>query len=207
MPKAPWGRSRPFCRCGAFIWIGASLTSITKDWLVAYSVKRIFIRRRIKIMISFLKKKLRASFSRAGYAIIKHNDLTRLADYFGSDKGTRFTAHLYTRVYEKYFGKLRNEAITILEIGLHRVEDDKRRRLGAVEGATSEAASRAPSLEMWRAYFPNASLYGFDIDDFTRVNIAGCEIIRGDMSSRDDLAKLVTAVGRPFDIIIEDASH
>ena len=60
---------------------------------------------------------------------------------------------------------------------------------------------------MWRQYFPYANVFGFDIDDFSSVKIDHCKIIRGDMSSRDDLARLIRAIGRPIDIIIEDGSH
>ena len=41
---------------------------------------------------------------------------------------------------------------------------------------------QAPSLEMWRRYFPKAKLFGFDIDDFSSVEIDGCVILQGDMS-------------------------
>ena len=135
------------------------------------------------------------------------DELTYLADLFGSDKGTRSCAHWYTRIYANLFKALRNDHLTIVEIGLHRTEIDQRRASNAVEGSTPAVASRAPSLEMWTAYFPNAEVYGFDIDDFSKVKIDRCKIIRGDMSSRDDLASLVGAIGRPIDIVIEDGSH
>jgi hypothetical protein len=60
---------------------------------------------------------------------------------------------------------------------------------------------------MWRAYFPNADIFGFDVDDFSKVKIDRCSIVRGDMSSRDDLAGFVHTIGRPIDILIEDGSH
>jgi hypothetical protein len=158
-------------------------------------------------MVNAIKEYTKAHIARAGYSIRKLNELTRLADKYRSDKGTCFSAHLYTRVYERYFRSIKNDTISILEIGLLRTEEDKRRPLSAVEGATSGAASRAPSLEMWRSYFPNATLYGFDIDDFSRVNISRCKIIRGDMSSRDDLSRLSRQLDAPLDVIIEDGSH
>jgi len=60
---------------------------------------------------------------------------------------------------------------------------------------------------MWSSFFPNARIFGFDIDDFSGLNIARCTILRGDMSSRSDLSKLCQAIGGPIDIVIEDASH
>jgi hypothetical protein len=68
-----------------------------------------------------------------------------------------------------------------------------------------EATTKAPSLQVWREYFPTANLFGFDIDDFSTVKIPNCVIIRGDSSSRKDLKNLA-ALG-PFDNVIEDASH
>jgi hypothetical protein len=47
---------------------------------------------------------------------------------------------------------------------------------------------------------------GFDIDDFSGVSILGCRIMKGDMSSRADIERLMTSIGEPIDIII-DASH
>jgi hypothetical protein len=157
--------------------------------------------------ISFIRNQAKKYLARRRYSPESFGELTYLADKFGSDKGRRFSAHLYTRVYSRLFEEIRNDPITILEIGLHRAEADKRRPRGAAEGVTSESATQAPSLEMWRVYFPNARLFGFDIDDFSQVVIDGCKIIRGDMSSRSDLEKAIRVVGEPIDIIIDDGSH
>jgi hypothetical protein len=60
---------------------------------------------------------------------------------------------------------------------------------------------------MWKNYFPNAEIFGFDIDDFSGVKIDRCTTVRGDMSSPADLERLVSTVGRPIDILLEDGSH
>jgi hypothetical protein len=120
------------------------------------------------------------------------DELTRLANRYGSDKGNRaFGRHYYTRVYHQLFAHLRNQPITLLEIGLQHPSDKR------------DAAS--PSLGMWRDYFPCARLIGFDIDDFSSVSLSNCRILQGDMSSRQDLSQLFTL--GPFDIVIDDASH
>jgi hypothetical protein len=121
------------------------------------------------------------------------DELTRLANHYGSDKGNRvFARHYYTRIYHQLFAHLRHSPITLLEIGL-------------LHPAEHRDAARAPSLRMWRDYFPFARLIGFDIDDFSSVSVSNCRIVQGDMSSRDDLSQLF-ALG-PFDIVIDDASH
>ena len=146
-------------------------------------------------------------FVQAGYYPNRLDVLTRLADLKGSDKGNLHDAHLYTRVYHRFFNALRLDTLTVLELGLSRPDIEGRRTVCGADGATSKTATRAPSLEMWRVYFPNARIFGFDIDDFTAVRIPNCEIMRGDMSSRNDLGALVTRIGGPIDILIDDGSH
>jgi hypothetical protein len=60
---------------------------------------------------------------------------------------------------------------------------------------------------VWHDYFPLAEIFGFDLNDFSAVRIPRCNIFRGDMGSRQDLARLVEQSGGAFDIIIDDASH
>jgi hypothetical protein len=137
------------------------------------------------------------------------NQLTRLANRYESDKGTDYLdAHNYTRIYSELFQPIRDKPLTILEIGLLRVDRDFRRYFnGSEEKGANLKATSAPSLQMWRIYFPKAHLIGFDIDNFSEVKIDDCRIYQGDMSSRSDLESLVQNVGSKFDIVIDDASH
>jgi hypothetical protein len=120
------------------------------------------------------------------------DELTRLANRYGSDKGSRaFGRHYYTRIYNQFFCPLRHRPITLLEIGLRHPFEHR--------------DSVTPSLRMWRDYFPIAQLIGFDIDDFSGVSLSNCRILQGDMSSREDLSQLFSL--GPFDIVIDDGSH
>jgi hypothetical protein len=120
------------------------------------------------------------------------DELTRLANQYGTDKGNRaFGRHYYTRIYHQLFARLRDCPITLLEIGLRHPAEHRH--------------AAAASLRMWRDYFPYAQLIGFDITDFSNVSLSNCRILQGDMSSREDLSRLF-ALG-PFDIVIDDASH
>jgi hypothetical protein len=60
---------------------------------------------------------------------------------------------------------------------------------------------------MWSTFFPNGTIYGFDINDFSDVSIDRCAIFRGDMGNRADLDMLIKGSGGEFDVIIDDASH
>jgi hypothetical protein len=123
------------------------------------------------------------------------DELTPLANKYGSDKGDKVHgAHCYTSIYNALLSARRNEHLRFLEVGLLHPFD------------TSEAPTRAPSLEMWRTYFPNASLFGFDIGNFTNVRLPNCQIFQGDASKREDLLRVGKIAG-PFDVIIDDASH
>lgn len=93
---------------------------------------------------------------------------------------------------------MRHQPITLLELGLLRHDVQIHNPGGPYDDT--------PSLFMWREYFPNATIIGFDIADFSRVpEIRGVKIVRGDMGNPDDLMSLVD--NGPFDIIIDDASH
>jgi spermidine synthase len=101
------------------------------------------------------------------------------------DSEHTFGGMSYLDIYEKYFGPLRHKQIHVLEIGVK-------------DGA---------SLRTWEAYFPNARIYGVDIDP-------GCkQVERGriaiEIGSQDDKAFLQTCFGEKtaFDIIIDDGSH
>jgi hypothetical protein len=135
------------------------------------------------------------------------DQLTALADQYGSDKGSMFNAHRYTRVYSRLFERLRGKSLVFLELGLHRFEADGCRQANVEGGVASAIARKAPSLGIWRTFLPKARIFGFDIDDFSGVSIDRCTILRGDMASSDDLERLVQAIGQPIDIAIDDASH
>jgi hypothetical protein len=124
------------------------------------------------------------------------SDLTDLANHFGSDKGDKVHGrHCYSTIYQRLFDPIRNKPIRFLEVGLQHPFDQKR------------LAKRAPSIEMWRTFFPHAQIFGFDINDFSKVLLPNCVIVQGDMGQRSDLEKLAKIADKPFDVIIEDASH
>ena len=134
------------------------------------------------------------------------NELTRLANKYGSDKGDiHLSRHFYTRVYGPLFAPLRDRPLKILEVGLLHKRDgwkDPDARDGG-----GQIARRAPSLEMWSAYFPRAQIVGFDINDFSAVNIERVTTVQGDMGNPAELQRIIDAAGSDFDIVIEDASH
>jgi demethylmacrocin O-methyltransferase len=61
------------------------------------------------------------------------------------------------------------------------------------------------SLKMWLDFFPNANIYGMDINKKDYQYERGC-IFQGDQSKKKDLEKIVKKIGK-CKFIIDDGSH
>ena len=101
----------------------------------------------------------------------------------------------YTSHYAPLFDNIREDVTKVLEIG---VETGRSHRL-------------------WLEYFPNATIYGFDIfkfgvEEFHRLqegnpNLDRSVMFEGDQESVDDLERFLSEHGNDFDIIIDDGGH
>ncbi len=109
--------------------------------------------------------------------------LDALGRQFGTDKAS--PQHDYLNTYERFFAKLRNSPITLLEIGVW----------------------RGASLDLWEAYFPNARIIGADVEPAARRLARGRVAIETvDQGNIQHLVGLAQRRG-PFDIVIDDGSH
>ena len=101
----------------------------------------------------------------------------------------------YTPYYHNLFNDIREDITKVLEIG---VETGRSHRL-------------------WLEYFPNATVYGFDIfkfgvEEFHRLQEGNPYLDRsvmfeGNQESVDDLEEFLSLHGEDFDIIIDDGGH
>jgi hypothetical protein len=96
--------------------------------------------------------------------------------------------HGFLIEYQKYFEHLRNDPITLLEIGVH----------------------KGGSLRMWAEYFPNAQIYGVDIprkrnSEYVEDRITVKYVNQDQIYQWDKFFKEVGDI--KFDIIIDDGSH
>jgi hypothetical protein len=114
--------------------------------------------------------------------------LRSLALETGTDKEG---AHSYTAAYERHLGHLRNEPITLLEIGI---------------GGYADPGRGGASLRMWKSFFPHGRIIGLDIEDKTALAEARITILRGDQGDRRFLDQMALEYG-PFDVVIDDGSH
>lgn len=110
--------------------------------------------------------------------------LDDIACLYGTDKAS--TGHDYARVYESFLWQLRDEPITLIEIGVW-------------EGA---------SLAMWRAYFPRALIVGVDVDTSRVRNdyIEGTHVRQGNATDEEFVRSVIKDFDS-FDVVIDDGSH
>lgn len=114
---------------------------------------------------------------------ITFNELTILADKFGTDKGSSY--HYYTEVYDRFFLPIKDSARKIFEIGIE----------------------KGASLKMWQKYFPNAVIYGIDIVDCSYLDSDSIKTSVADQSDRNQLKRSIDIFGGDFDIIVDDGGH
>jgi hypothetical protein len=131
----------------------------------------------------------------------KPNPLVDLFNRMGSDKGTEIshgdgTPHSYALEYYPLLREFVEDEFNFVEIGLD--------TLSARNGHPKDA----PSLRAWRAFFPKATIYGYDIKDFTFFEQEATFTFQGDQSSRQDLARFLEMYGGPeFRVVLDDGSH
>jgi hypothetical protein len=132
----------------------------------------------------------------------ERNSLVEAFNAAGSDKGTERHSplggvpHGYALDYHGLFTPLREDKFALLEIGL---QDTM---------GTIDRLGDAPSLRVWREFFPRATLYGYDIEDFGFFKQERTVTFQGDQGSRTDLGRFLRAHHMPrFRLVIDDGSH
>lgn len=133
--------------------------------------------------------------------ILYEKDLNYLFEYFNSDKGEKYSnqyikpikkndnliqAHGYSKIYEKYFYKIKNKNLNIMEIG-------------SFYGNASAALY---------FYFKNSRIFSADINpDMYRYKAKRLDNFYVNSSERTSIEKQIVNKKIKFDVIIEDASH
>lgn len=131
--------------------------------------------------------------------------LTAIANGHGTDKGTAgptpaWRCHDYASVYEAYLWPLRNEAVTLLEIGIGVPGPDWDAQIA--RGRNRGGAS----LRMWEQWLPKARILGADIHSAAYLDSDRVTTFIADQGDPESLRKLAEAV-EEADIIIDDGSH
>jgi hypothetical protein len=96
-----------------------------------------------------------------------------------------FKGKTYCDIYDKYLIDMRMNVKKFVEIGI---------KSGA-------------SLKMWEEYFPNATIYGIDIDPSCKKYEGGrIKCFIGDQNDEDFLLEMKEKIGK-YDVLVDDGSH
>ena len=131
--------------------------------------------------------------------LVRPTRLCRVMTWYGSDKGRRW--HNYTAVYSVLFAN-RGSGPRIFELGL----GTNNPALVSTMGSTGRPGA---SLHGWRDYFPDAAIFGADIDRAILFESNGIKTFYCDQT---DAAAIESLWAQPdlaegMDILIEDGLH
>ena len=141
---------------------------------------------------------------------VRPHVLKQLCDKYGSDKGASegfddatywWAAHTYPDVYGMLFDHCRDHVRLVFECGIGSNDE-------MVTSNMTAAGHPGASLRVWRDYFPNAEVFGADIDPkalFEEDRIRTFEVDQTDAAA---VAAMWEAIGKTgFDLIIDDGLH
>lgn len=132
--------------------------------------------------VSFSTPAGNAASSPFPFPISTNNPLGELARKYGPTK----QLHNYLVYYWMHFRDIRFDVRKVVEIG---VQTDR-------------------SIRMWEEFFPNATIYGVDIDPKCKQFEGGRrKILIGDQADERFCARLIEETGGAIDIVIDDGSH
>ena len=141
--------------------------------------------------------------------ISKNNSLDELADKYGTDKGGDVNKNFskkeelnnYTPLYQKFFSRDKNNYRLVFELGIGSNNLDTPSNMGS-------NGKPGASLYMWQEYFPNAEIFGADVDKRILFNENRIKTYFVDQYSTESIKKMWVEIGRNnFDLIIDDGIH
>ena len=138
----------------------------------------------------------------------KMSRLNELCELHGSDKGGNaknapypWPAHSYSDYIERHFGAFRHYVKSVFECGLGSNDP-------TVQSNMTKTGRPGASLRVWRDYFPNAQIYGIDIDEkiiFSEDRIQTFHCDQTNILQIEELWKRLPGV--EFDLMIDDGLH
>lgn len=135
--------------------------------------------------------------------------LRRLSEFYGSDKGSSklfenpypWIPHNYTDYYSMLFLQNKEKVKKVFECGIGTNNE-------SVESNMTVSGKPGASLRMWRDFFPNAEVYGVDID---RSVLFSEERIHTDYLDQTDSDSILGYWQKldisDFDLMIDDGLH
>ena len=156
--------------------------------------------RKIKYRLKFtaVRKNLNLSYLSSGNT---NQELKKLMDFYGSDKGGKNNQHNFAQYYSDIFNNKKEKVKNFLEIGLGSNNLDVPSNMG-VDGKP------LASLRAWRDYFIYGNIYGADIDKNILQNEERIKTFYVDQTNPTSIKEMFKNIGiSKFDIILEDGLH
>ena len=130
------------------------------------------------------------------------NEISSLCDLYGSDKGSDASKnHAYSDVYNDFFASQKLSVAAVFECGVGSINPNIPFNMG-INGRPGA------SLRVWRDYFPNAQIYGADIDEtilFSEERITTAYV---DQTSQNSISSMWNKFDIDLvDVIIDDGLH
>ena len=156
--------------------------------------------RKIKYKLKFLFAKNDLNFSYLSNSKT-NQELKKLMDFYGSDKGGKNNHHNFAQYYSEIFYNKKDNIKNFLEIGLGSNNPSVPSNMG-LDGKP------LASLKAWRDYFINANIYGADIDKDILKDEHRIKTFYVDQTDPSSIKELFKNIGASkFDIILEDGLH
>ncbi len=124
--------------------------------------------------------------------------LCEIAFKYGTDKCPQL-GHSYTPFYYDLLKDKREKIRKVLEIGIGSAE--------SLNQAVPSHYQKGASLLMWRDFFPNAHIYGVDIDPSTIFQAERITTFLLNTKYKSSLANLTNKIGTDIDLVIDDGDH
>ena len=156
--------------------------------------------RKLKYQIKFIGTKKELDFSFISTAKT-NQDLKKLMDFYGSDKGGKNNHHNFAQYYSFLFNNQKNHIQNFLEIGLGTNNLDVPSNMGT-DGVP------LASLRAWRDYFKNANIFGGDIDKKILKDEERIKTFYVDQTDPNSIKQMFEKINvDKFDVILEDGLH
>ncbi len=156
--------------------------------------------RKIKYRLKFLFIKTDLNFSYLSNSKT-NQELKKLMDFYGSDKGGKNNQHNFAEYYSEIFYNKKDSIKNFLEIGLGSNNPSVPSNMG-LDGKP------LASLKAWRDYFVNANIYGADIDKDILKDENRIKTFYVDQTDPSSIKEMFKSIGKSkFDVILEDGLH
>ena len=151
------------------------------------------------------------NYSSASYYNVKKTLLSELCDKYGCDKGyskiekrkffNDWHPHNYADYYSNLFDHNRENVKKVFECGIGSNKIDSPSSMG-------KDYTPGASLKVWRDYFPNAEIYGADIDSDILFQSERIQTFYVNQLENRSIEKMWEEINsNNFDLIIDDGLH